>query len=120
MNVLSSSLLKKDLTYKDICNKIFKDTLYYTDFSAVISEVKVDDVYSNDLCNKNCETSVTQLRKMLAVNQLMNIAKYYNGDWEPNWSNTSSCKYIIYYNKSDNEYLIDNQNFREILDIIFK
>ena len=50
----------------------------------------------------------------------MNIAKYYNGDWEPNWSNTSSCKYIIYYNKSDNEYLIDNQNFREILDIIFK
>lgn len=78
--------------------------------------------------------------KILAISQLMNIAKYYNGDWKPN---CSGYKYHITYNNEDNIYLldynsiytldtiyfknredaqtvIDNPNFRNILDAIYK
>lgn len=78
----------------------------------------------------------------------MNIARYYNGDWEPdwnisNWNTYRESKYYIYYKNSENKYevgcatdvnwgniyfksrddvksVIDNPNFRTILDAIYK
>ena len=73
----------------------------------------------------------------------MNIAKYYNGDWKPDWNNRNEDKYYIYYRYITDEYLvdadltevsnivyfkndvdaqavIDNPNFRQILDAIYK
>ena len=71
----------------------------------------------------------------------MNIAKYYNGDWKPNWNNLNDCKYHIIYsngtyavdygyiciysniyfkNREDAQAVIDNPNFRNILDTIYK
>lgn len=35
--------------------------------------------------------------KAQAIAQLINIAKYYNGDWEPEWNNRNEYKYYIYY-----------------------
>ncbi len=80
--------------------------------------------------------------KLFAIDSLMNIAKYYNKDWRPNWnegelkyfivlnhcSNTYEIDYdqsyssdIIYFkNKEDAQSVIDNPNFREILNIIYK
>lgn len=75
--------------------------------------------------------------------QLMNIARYYNKDWKPNWNNRGEDKYfiiwhneckaywtdynrnssrnVVYFkNKEDAQSVIDNPNFREILDTIFK
>ena len=81
--------------------------------------------------------------KAQAIAQLINIAKYYNGDWEPEWNNRNEDKYYIYYryitdeylvdanfaeassivyfkNKADAQAVIDNPNFRPILDAIYK
>lgn len=81
--------------------------------------------------------------KILAISQLMNIAKYYNGDWNPNWRSLMESKYYIYYSTRSNTYgvsntsstnygniyfrlykyakaVIDNPNFRDILDKIYK
>lgn len=79
--------------------------------------------------------------KILAISQLMNIAKYYNGDWKPDWNNQDEYKYSIVYNrdtykvdyswktifssiyfknKKDAQAVIDNPNFRSILDVIYK
>ena len=81
--------------------------------------------------------------KILAISQLMNIAKYYNGDWKPDWSNIDKYKYSITYNGRDDTYVVDcnsiytysniyfknrkdaiavinNPNFRNILDVIYK
>lgn len=80
--------------------------------------------------------------KLCATDRLMNIARYYNGDWKPNWSSVENKYYIIYCNRSqcyttDHKTLIDintvyfkcekyaqavidNPNFREILDAIYK
>ena len=109
---------KKDITYEDILQS------YATDFGGI----RVPN---------HC------IDKILAISQLMNIAKYYNGDWKPDWSNIDKYKYYIIYNGSDNTYtiadnsiynysniyfknrkdaqaVIDNPNFRDILDAVYK
>ena len=85
--------------------------------------------------------STYYIDKILAISQLMNIAKYYNGDWKPDWNNQDEYKYYIIYNrdtykvdhgwtsicsniyfknKKDAKAVIDNPNFRDILDKIYK
>ena len=77
--------------------------------------------------------------KIIALARLMTIAKYYNGDWKPDWNSQeykhnimrtseygiSSCgnynEGAIYFkNKEDAQAVIDNPNFRSILDAIYK
>ena len=42
----------------------------------------------------NC-ISEKQAQKLLAINQLMNVAKYLNGDWQPDWDNGNESKFYI-------------------------
>lgn len=109
---------KKELTYKDIQDSVGK----YPTFNFVTPRNRL---------------------KINAIDMLMNIAKYYNGDWKPNWKNPDSLKFCIWYdtirekydiefyggsvrndvyfkNKKDAQAVIDNPNFREILDAILK
>ena len=81
--------------------------------------------------------------KAQAIAQLINIAKYYNGDWKPDWNNRNEDKCYICYRYIKDEYavdadltevsnivyfkndvdaqaVIDNPNFRPILDAIYK
>jgi hypothetical protein len=81
-------------------------------------------------------------KKLDAIDSLMSIAMFYNKDWKPDWSiderkfyilydnrdesyttefNTSYSTNMVYFkNKEDAQAVIDNPNFREILDSIFK
>lgn len=43
-------------------------------------------VSTDFFANLNNCTSEKQAKKLLAINQLMNVAKYLNGDWKPNWN----------------------------------
>lgn len=92
--------------------------------------------------------SVSTRKKIVAIINLMDIANYFNGDWEYT-TNADKCGYMIAYdktttepygyqivhinsntdmyfgnimfkNKADAQYVIDNPNFRSILDVIFK
>lgn len=85
--------------------------------------------------------------KMLVISNLMDIAKYFNSDWKYNpnskengyciayYANEKEPNYevrtivpdisvyygsIVFKNKADAQYVIDNPNFRDILDKIFK
>lgn len=87
--------------------------------------------------------SVNNTQKIKAIDKLMNIARYYNGDWKPDWSNCKEPKYYIVFkidsnsydvtfrygisyntvyfkNREDAQEVINNQNFQEILDAIYK
>lgn len=87
--------------------------------------------------------SVDIKNKIEAIQKLTNIAKYYNEVWKPEWNNRNEDKYYIYYryitdeylvdvnfaevssivyfkNKEDAQAVIDNPNFRGILDAIYK
>ena len=109
---------KKDITYDDILQS------YATDFGGI----RVPN---------HC------IDKVLAISKLANIAKYYNKNWRPSWISPGQLKYYIYYSNENNKYqigattrcdygaiyfrlrdyiqaVIDNPNFRDILDAIYK
>lgn len=87
-------------------------------------------------------------KKIVSLANLMDIARYFNGDWNYN-ANSDECGYMIAYdktkttddsyqivhinsdtdmyfgnimfkNEADAQYVINNPNFRDILDNIFK
>ena len=106
--------------------KLSKDNVYFTNRDAI-----------KDFCNN----------KIVALANLMDIARYFNGDWSYK-VNSGECGYsiaydnsskepyynvckenpvtdiylgnIVFKNRADVQYVIDNPNFRNILDIIFK
>lgn len=94
---------------------------------------------------KNCKSIIineSNASKLVALSKLMNIAKYYNGDWKPDWYsyaskfsisfNHTSRKYrvdssdsmtsgnVLFKKSEDAQAVIDNPNFRDILDAIYK
>lgn len=114
---------KDDITLEDI----YKDK---TSIQFASNNIYADS--TNPYCNK-----------LSAIAALMDIANYYNKGWKPNWNNSEELKYHIvfdfYYNiyrvkdwtkmsnniiyfahEGDAKSVIDNPNFRDILDTIYK
>lgn len=101
---------------------------------------------SNHITHRDAIKRFTDI-KLVALANLMDIARYFNGDWKydfnkeivgysiayykfveaPHYSvceiNNSVYTYYgnpIFKNEADAQYVIDNPNFRDILDKIFK
>lgn len=86
--------VKKKLTYNDIAKELFKyKKTYYTDAYCNIKSIDAADASCYD--TNNC-TSEKQLKKLLAINQLMNVAKYLNEGWQPDWDNKDEYEYKYY------------------------
>lgn len=96
-NIIKFRPIKKELTYEDIAKELFKyKKTYYTDDFCNIKAIKaINDADINYYDVNNC-ISEKQAQKLLAINKLMNVAKYLNGDWQPNWNNDKERKYYIY------------------------
>jgi hypothetical protein len=129
--------IKKDITYKGICNALFvNDTYFITDRGYVHKNALWDNEIIPD---KNIATTEKQLKKLLALNQLLNIAEYYNklhGNGVNSVIKYDKIKKIyvvtgaftaytqgiraIFNRMEDAQAVIDNPNFREILDTIYK
>lgn len=106
--------------------------------------ITYEDVEDTLKLGKNCKSIIineSNASKLVTLSRLMNIAKYYNGDWKPNWSDQNEYKYFIIYkgdiykvdynwtsisnniyfkNEKDAQAVIDNPNFRDILDALYK
>ena len=129
---------KKYLTYKEVAEKLNKDICFFIAKGKIQSYAQYASYDNPGVAN-----SYRQIEKILAINQLMNIAKYYNGDWKPDWNNKYELKYCISFTTITNSYdiasraqkcldaiyfknmkdaqeVIDNPNFRDILDKIYK
>ena len=120
-----------------------------SDFTKGVIKFKSKYITYNDIVNSaNSIDSISALvqsgnmLKLEAIEQLMSIARYYNKDWQPNWnegelkyfivlnhcSNTYGIDYdqsynsgVVYFkNKKDAQSVIDNPNFKEILDTIYR
>ncbi len=109
---------KKEIDYLDVCTSLGSDTKLLP------------------ITTTNCE-------KVKAIDKLMDIANYYNKGWKPDWCDKNKIKFyiafdtdlsfyevrsgymmaynIVYFkNRKDAQAVIDNPNFREILDTIYK
>ena len=126
-----------DLENSDLAKGIVRFKQSITTYEDVEDTLKLSISYKSIMVNKN------NVSKLVALSKLMNIAKYYNGDWKPNWGSLMESKYYIYYSTRSNTYgvtntsstkyiniyfrlykdakaVIDNPNFRDILDKIYK
>lgn len=130
--------IKKDITYEDVCeNSFFSDNGFYISAVGEIEEI-VPLSWKDD---KNNATNKKQLEKILALNQLLNIAEYYNRNtaelnvrYRICYDSTNYYYKVVPYafynftyslealfnNEEDALAVIDNPNFREILDTIYK
>lgn len=83
------------------------------------STITYEDVEDTLKLDKNCKSIIineSNASKLVTLSRLMNIAKYYNGDWKPNWSDQNEYKYFIIYN--GDIYKVDH-NWTEIKEIEF-
>lgn len=87
---------KQELTYDDIAKKLFcNKRVYYIKSgidNCVIDHYKCTGAYRY---YNNC-ISEKQAQKLLAINKLMNVAKYLNEDWIPDWNDKIEPKYYNY------------------------
>lgn len=100
---------KKTITYDDILKELFLDKIASWVGRTKIYTATIGVVNYND--QNNCTTEA-QAKCLLAFNKLMNIAKYLNGDWKPdfdgdheNWhigkeGDTFLVMYTKYVNKA--------------------
>ena len=128
--------IKKDITYEDVCNTLFKNnTGYFIDQYGKINFCNIE----TNIFNTNNAPNGRQLKRLLALNQLLNIAEYYN-KLHGNGVNSVikydkikqtyvvteafamyTCGIRAIFNRTDDaQAVIDNPNFREILDTIYK
>lgn len=88
--------IKKKITYKDICRELFLDKPSFRFIDSGV--VKYSHCTSSAVIHHNTiSTSNKQLEQLLALNKLMNVAKYLNGDWEPNWYSSGETKWCLFF-----------------------
>lgn len=112
--------------------------------NSTFEEIKfkpIDYLTLSNVISKVIGTNRADSIKALAFERFVQIARYYNGNWYPNWYDINEHKYSIYIsegtyfvascisttncyvlfkNKEDAQAVIDNPNFREILDTLYK
>lgn len=88
--------IKKDITYEDVCNTLFKnDTGYFIDQYGKINFCNID----TNRFDANNASNGRQLKRLLALNQLLNIAEYYNNLHE------IGINSVIKYDKLNQSYV---------------
>lgn len=86
---------KQDITYSDVYNELNN------------TNISVNTYFGNEI-------------KLKALVKLMNIAKYYNNDWQPNWSNSKENKYCIKFDYHKDRFYVDYNNSIGAGDVFFK
>ena len=131
-----------DIENTDLANNIIKFKRKWLSLEQLYRLVRENHYLTN-------RSAIKEFRdgKLVALANLMDIARYFNGDWnydftkecvgysivyckfaeEPHYSvreiNNSGYTYYgnpVFKNEADAQYVIDNPNFRNILDKIFK
>lgn len=130
--------IEKELTYEDVAEGLFSKNMFTSDIKGKIFWISS----SGSKLDKNNTTNRKQLERLFALNQLLNIAEYYNKK-SPKKGKRVYCinldersreyyfkDYIsptiirglipTFNNEKDAKAVIDNPNFKEILDLIYK
>lgn len=130
--------IKTYITYKDVCKNIFENNMAY--FLNKYGDIHYEYIGSN-ICSKDNATAGKQLERLLALNQLLNIAEYYNRlhtmidkqyvilclEREVHRyiiKAASSCYTfgvrVLFNRAEDAQTVIENPNFRKILNTVYK
>ena len=106
------------LTYKDVCDKLFTDGYWYLDNYGTILHNTFIDVHIYELNNASTKH---QLECILAKNKLANVARYLNGEWK--WELGKDAFLIMDRSSKDNEIdldIIEYTFYPERANVLFK
>ena len=114
------------------------------------NNITLEDIYKDDNTDYAANLVILSenklFNKLLCIARLIDIANYYNKGWKPDFNNKTTYKYVIQYNGIENKHthysvdydvclnrccvyfknqedaqaVIDNPNFRDILDTVYK
>lgn len=101
---------------KTIRAKFYTDVARQLFYNKTITYINEDGKTDDFICNNaecisypnNC-TSKKQAGKLVAINKLMNVAKYLNGDWKPDWFDGES-KFHIRFDHISNVISIGSES----------
>lgn len=145
LDCIKFKLIEKEPTYKDIARSLF--SIEFVEFYYSVNNTgdifKASNYEESFINDKNNATNEKQLKRILALNQLLNITEYYNCHNE----RKNNDVYIIIYDADKDEFdtafynqtyvcsfgviaafnreedakaVINNPNFREILNTVYK
>lgn len=103
--------LQPKVTYEDVMKELFgkNNQSWWTTNQGYISHGKLDSETKAFLNDNNC-TSQKQAEKLIAINELLNVAKFLNknedgSDWVPDWEG-DEIFYGIGVNPDDQEVIV--------------
>ena len=126
-----------DVEHSDLSKGIIKFKKNNFTYKDIEDALNLEENLTGVACNVN------NVDKLSAIDKLINIANYYNKGWKPDWNNGIEFKYHIVFDYFDDMYktksksqtcnnaiyfahredaqaVINNPNFRYILDTIYK
>ena len=101
-----------DIENSDLVNGVIKFTTKNVTYNDVYNELNDTNITVNTYFGNEI--------KLRALIKLMNIAKYYNNDWQPNWSNSKENKYCIKFDYHKDRFYVDYNNSIGAGDVFFK
>lgn len=113
-NEIKFRLIEKNPTYGNIAKKLFENKDVWR-----IGDLTINKYNRNGCWNylTNC-SSQKQAEKLLAINRLMNVVKYLNGNWQPDWNDSNEFKY--YFNITSGKVLIPRTVVNHYSIVYFK
>ena len=103
--------------YNEVAEKLFIDKESY--FISNGGNIFANNNGFSIEANKNVALSKKQLEKLLAINKLMNVAKYLNDGWVPDWNNNHEHKYYILINKISKDKIVIEEIYRIISNNVY-
>ena len=95
----------KQLTYKDVCKKLFEGfNIYYTDGCGIIHTF-VSEKYSVLFESPNNAPTQHQIKCILAKNMLANTARYLNGEWKPDKTDIGHFDAYVIFVTPNKDYI---------------
>jgi hypothetical protein len=109
-------LKDKQLTYQNVCDKLFDKGHYHID-----SDGNIRFVNWVNKCPNNATTQ-HQLECILAKNKLANVARYLNGEWKPGKTDLGHFDAYVIYVTPNKDYIgyIKIQNCAQNSNVLFK
>lgn len=137
LNIKIPEGMEIDIENTDLIKGIIKFRESYINYNHIYDTITVKYGWTITAIN----VSKNNITKLSNLDKLLDIAKYYNKDWEPDWNATyeykyyifkhnnkyyiasttvNNCRIVYFRNIEDAQAVIDNSNFKDILDNIYK
>lgn len=109
---------KEHETYNSIAKKLFySNAVYYPDNKGIILQnCSAGLSYAEP---NNCPTR-KQAEKLMAINKLLNVAHYLNGDWDPEFSYYCGLKWYLCYERASDKISVYTLQCSQSPIVLFK